>query len=72
MLFCLLASTGQFGQRSVVMPGVSVVYIDYGGTPWTGDRLVAKLLPTHGQHKHRGNGDVHPSGFEPVIPMFKR
>jgi hypothetical protein len=32
-----------------------------GRTPWTGNQLVARPLPTHtGQHKHRINAHIHP------------
>jgi hypothetical protein len=47
-----------------------------GRTPWTGDQLVARLLPVH---KHRKTHSWHKSltsmpwvGFEPTVPMSAR
>jgi hypothetical protein len=37
------------------------------GTPWTGDQLVARPLPTH---KHIINAQKSRVGFEPTIPAF--
>jgi hypothetical protein len=44
-------------------------------TPWTGDQLVARPLPTHGttQTRNKRRQTSMPRvGFEPTIPVFKR
>jgi hypothetical protein len=38
----------------------------FGRTPWTGDRPVARSLPTQ---DNTGHTSVPPVGFEPTIPV---
>jgi hypothetical protein len=44
-------------------------------TPWTGDRLITRLVPTHRttqtQNKHRQTSKPRVE-FEPMIPVFKQ
>jgi hypothetical protein len=61
--------------RTSVKRFVSLQFINpktLGRTPWTGDQLVARPLPTtQTQNKHRQTS-VPWVGFEPTIPMFER
>jgi hypothetical protein len=51
-----------------------ILYTD-GRTPWTGDQLVARPLPTHRttQTQNKRTQTSMPSvGFKPMIPAFER
>jgi hypothetical protein len=48
-----------------------------GGTPWTGDQLVAKSLPKHRTTQTQKNAHTHQTSmpwveFEPTIPASER
>jgi hypothetical protein len=46
----------------------------FGRTPWTGDRPIAKPLPTQERttQKKRRHSPMFWVGFEPKVPMFRR
>jgi len=45
----------------------------FGRAPWTGDRPIARPLPTQdGTYTKRGHIFVPLAGFEPTIPGFER
>jgi hypothetical protein len=52
-----------------------LILYSVGRTPWTGDRPVARPLPTH-RRTQRENKRTHTTmprvGFEPTIPLFER
>jgi hypothetical protein len=45
----------------------------FGRTPWTGDRYIAKPVPTQDSITQKwGHTSMPRAGFEPIIPVFER
>jgi hypothetical protein len=47
-----------------------LIFYTVGRTPWTGDQLVARPLPTH--RTAQTQTSMPRVGFEPTIPVFER